>query len=64
MVPTWQWVSLLLGLFLSAFFSASETALTALGEARVRRLIETGGWRGALLKVWQRHMNVESLIAI
>ena len=55
MVPTWQWVSLILGLFLSAFFSSAETALTALGEARVRHLIETGGWRGALLKLWQRH---------
>jgi magnesium and cobalt exporter, CNNM family len=54
-VPTWQWVSLILGLLLSAFFSAAETALTALGEARVRHLIETGGWRGALLKLWQRH---------
>ncbi len=55
MVPTWQWVSLILGLLLSAFFSSAETALTALGEARVRHLIETGGWRGALLKLWQRH---------
>ena len=55
MVQTWQWVSLLVGLLLSAFFSASETALTALGEARVRHLIETGGWRGALLKLWHRH---------
>jgi len=54
-VQTWQWVSLLVGLLLSAFFSASETALTALGEARVRHLIETGGWRGALLKLWHRH---------
>ena len=55
MVPTWQWVSLFLGLLLSAFFSAAETALTASGEARVRHLVETGGWRGMLLKVWQRH---------
>ncbi len=55
MVPTWQWVSLLVGLLLAAFFSASETALTALGEARVQHLIETGGWRGALLRLWKRH---------
>jgi putative hemolysin len=57
LVPTWQWVSLILGLLLSAFFSSSETALTALGEARVRHLVETGGWRGALLKIWQRHAD-------
>jgi len=54
-VPTWQWVSLFLGLLLSAFFSAAETALTASGEARVRHLVDTGGWRGMLLKLWQRH---------
>jgi putative hemolysin len=54
-VPTWQWVALIVGLFISAFFSAAETALTASGEARVRHLVETGGWRGALLKLWQRH---------
>ena len=55
MVSTWQWVALVVGLLLSAFFSSSETALTALGEARVRHLIESGGWRGALLKLWERH---------
>jgi len=54
-VSTWQWVSLFLGLLLSAFFSAAETALTASGEARVRHLVDTGGWRGMLLKLWQRH---------
>ena len=55
MVASWQWVSLILGLLLSAFFSSSETALTALGDARVRHLVDTAGWRGAMLKVWQRH---------
>ena len=55
MVSTWQWVALVVGLLLSAFFSSSETALTALGEARVRHLIESGGWRGAMLKLWERH---------
>jgi len=54
-VSTWQWVALVVGLLLSAFFSSSETALTALGEARVRHLIESGGWRGAMLKLWERH---------
>jgi len=43
------------GLFLAGFFSSAETALTALGEARVRHLAETRGWRGALLRLWQRH---------
>src|SRR3979411_1430548 len=38
-------MSLICGLLLSAFFSSAETALTALGDARVRHLIETGGLR-------------------
>jgi CBS domain containing-hemolysin-like protein len=54
-VPTWQWVTLVLGLVLSAFFSSSETALTALGEARVQALVDSGGWRASLLKLWQKH---------
>ena len=54
-MASWQWASLILGLLLSAFFSSSETALTALGDARVRHLVDTAGWRGAMLKLWQRH---------
>jgi CBS domain containing-hemolysin-like protein len=45
-------VAALLG---SAFFSASETALTALGEARVRALIDSGRRGAGLLKLWQKH---------
>ena len=55
MVPTWHWVAIVLGVLASAFFSSSETALTALGEARVRSLIESGGRRARLLKLWQQH---------
>ena len=55
MVPTWQWVTLAGALLASAFFSSAETALTALGEARVRALMESGGKRAALLHFWQRH---------
>jgi len=54
-VLEWQWILLVAGLFLAAFFSSAETALTALGEARVQHLTETRGARGALLKLWQRH---------
>ena len=55
MVHAWEWVSLLVGLLLAAFFASAETALTALGEARVRHLIDSGGWRGSLLRLWQKH---------
>jgi putative hemolysin len=54
-VPTWQWISILFGLALSAFFSASETALTSLGEARVQTLIDSGSRSAALLRLWQSH---------
>ena len=55
MVHAWEWVSLLVGLLLAAFFSSAETALTALGEARVQHLVDSAGWRGARLRVWQKH---------
>jgi len=54
-VETWE---ILLGLaFLvgSAFTSASETALTALGEARARQLLDAGGSRARMLRVWVEH---------
>ncbi len=54
MVPNWQWLTLLAALASSAFFSSAETALTALGEARVQALVESGG-RGRLLKLWLTH---------
>ena len=39
----------------SAFFSSAETALTALGEARVQGLVDSGSRRAALLRLWQQH---------
>src|SRR3954463_10272163 len=54
-VHDWQWILLVAGLFLAGFFSSAETALTALGEARVQHLAETRGWRGSLLLLWKRH---------
>jgi putative hemolysin len=54
-VPDWQWTALAAGLAASAFFAASETALTSLGEARVQGLVESPSRRAALLRLWQRH---------
>ncbi len=54
-VPTWEWMAaagILLG---SAATSASETALTALGDLRSRQLVEAGGRRARLLKLWVEH---------
>jgi len=55
LIPTWHWVAFLAGLIGSAFFSSAETALTALGEARVRSLVDTGGRRASFLRLWQTH---------
>ena len=55
MVPTWQWLAFAAGLFGAAFFSSAETALTALGEARVRALVETGGRSASFLRLWLSH---------
>jgi putative hemolysin len=55
LIPSWQWVAFVAGLVASAFFSSAETALTALGEARVRSLVDTGGRRASFLRLWQLH---------
>jgi CBS domain containing-hemolysin-like protein len=54
-VPVSQWV--LAGLFViaSAFCSGTETALTALGDARARQLRDEGGRRARHLALWIDH---------
>jgi CBS domain containing-hemolysin-like protein len=54
-IPTWQWLTLVFGLFAAAFFSSAETALTALSEARVQALVDSGSKRASLLRLWQKH---------
>ena len=54
-VPTWKWLLAALFLVGSAFCSGTETALTALGEARARHLRDAGGRRGRLLSLWIDH---------
>jgi CBS domain containing-hemolysin-like protein len=55
LVAAWQWLVGLLLLLGSSFFSGTETALTALGEARAQQLFEKGGRRGRLLRLWLDH---------
>ena len=54
-VETWHWVTGVLILLGSAFCSGSETALTALGDVRARQLVESGGRRARLLRLWVEH---------
>jgi putative hemolysin len=54
-VSSWEYVATGACLVLTAFFSAAETSLTALGETKTRQLVE-GGQRGAgFLKLWLDH---------
>ena len=55
---------LVVGLVLSAIFSAAETALTALTEAKARSIIDAGGRRARLLRLWvdkPQHMLITTL---
>ncbi|MBK9517215.1 MAG: HlyC/CorC family transporter [Anaeromyxobacter sp.] len=54
-VETWKWLLALAFLVSSAFCSGTETALTALGDARARQLRESGGRRARLLGLWVEH---------
>ncbi len=54
-VPTWKWLLAAFFLVGSAFCSGTETALTALGEARARQLRDAGGRRGRMLSLWIEH---------
>jgi len=54
-VSTWELLVGLVFLAGSAFCSGSETALTALGDARTRQLVEAGGRRARLLRLWMEH---------
>jgi putative hemolysin len=48
---------LILCIILSGFFSATETALTSLSEAKTRQLIESKRWGTKALKLWLRFPN-------
>lgn len=53
-MSTWEPLLGLLFILASAFCSGTETALTALGDARARQLVESSGRRGKLLALWVR----------
>jgi putative hemolysin len=54
-VETWKWLLSFAFLLGAAFCSGTETALTALGDARARRLHEGGGRRARMLSIWIEH---------
>ncbi len=54
-VPVWKWLLAAFFVAGSAFCSGTETAFTALGDARARQLREQGGRRASLLGLWVDH---------
>ncbi|HET8723118.1 MAG TPA: hemolysin family protein [Anaeromyxobacteraceae bacterium] len=53
--PTWEWIAAIGVILGSALTSASETALTALGDLKARQLVDSGGRRARLLRLWIEH---------
>jgi putative hemolysin len=51
-IPTWEWITIIFCLFLSAFFSGSETAFVSLSKAKFQALLQARGIRRDPLKVW------------
>ncbi len=54
-VANWEWLLAIVFLLGSIFCSGSETSLTALGEARTHQLVDSGGRRARLLRLWLEH---------
>jgi putative hemolysin len=54
-VSSWEYAAIGVCLVLSAFFSAAETALTALGETKTRQLVDAGNAGSRFLKRWLHH---------
>ncbi len=54
-VPASQWILAVSFVVASAFCSGTETALTALGDARARQLRDSGGRRARMLSLWIEH---------
>ncbi len=51
-VPTWEWITILCCLFLSAFFSGSETAFISLSRAKFQALLLARNRKRDPLSVW------------
>ncbi len=54
-VPTGEFVGIVVCLSLSAFFSATETAVTALPRKKVREILDAGGDAARSLRRWHDH---------
>ena len=51
-VPTWEWITIICCLFLSAFFSGSETAFISLSRAKFQAILQARDRKRDPLNVW------------
>lgn len=51
-VPTWEWITIICCLFLSAFFSGSETAFVSLSRAKFQALLQARDRKRDPLNIW------------
>ncbi|UCF30869.1 MAG: DUF21 domain-containing protein [bacterium] len=51
-VPTWEWVTIIVCVLLSGYFSGSETAFVSLSRAKVHALLERRGKKRDPLRIW------------
>lgn len=51
-IPLWEWISIIIFLVLSAYFSSSETALTSLPFTKAKQILETRKKRDTILHLW------------
>jgi CBS domain containing-hemolysin-like protein len=51
-VPTWEWITIICCLFLSAFFSGSETAFVSLSRAKFQAILQSRDRKRDPLNIW------------
>jgi len=51
-VPTWEWITIVLCVMFSGYFSGSETAFVSLSRAKIQNLLDSRGKKRDPLKIW------------
>ncbi len=56
-IPAWEWVGIVFCVAFSSFFSAAETALTALPFAKAKQIMDDRGRNNLILDLWLHKPN-------
>ncbi|TNE44192.1 MAG: HlyC/CorC family transporter [Deltaproteobacteria bacterium] len=56
-VAVWEWAAIAFCLFFSAIYSASETSLTALSQAKIQQMLETDPTKYKMFSLWLERPN-------